>query len=155
MLATGSGSCPPASDGADSPCWWRLVFVVLVRHSHVVESSQVHDDVGVHLGDLHCGGAASATSVAAAAASAGGGRRPLGDLAVGPVRPPGVPWAALHPDVVELAVLLDHLDAHVADVVDDHPDGAAQVLGPLEPRDSCRGEGGTGSQGPPLPVASF
>lgn len=116
----------------------------------------MHDDVGVHLGDLHCGGATSAAAAAAASgASAGGGRRPLGDLAVGPVGPvrsPGGPWAALHPDVVELAVLLDHLDARVADVVDDHPDGAAQVLGPLEPRDACRA---TGSQGPPLPVGSF
>lgn len=102
-------------------------------HSHVVKSSQVHDDIGVHLCDFYCG-----VTTSAAASGASGGRCTLAGVTVGPVGPPGGPHAALHSDVVELAVLLDHFDAHVTDVVDDHPDGTAQVFGPLKPRDACQ-----------------
>lgn len=93
----------------------------------------MHDDIGVHLGDFHSG-----TTTTDAARGGSGGRGPLAGVTVGPVRPPGGPRTTLHPDVIELAVLLDHLDAHVTNVVNDHPDGAAQVFGPLEPRDACQ-----------------
>lgn len=115
---------PPAGGG------WYLKAQC---HSHVVKPSQVHDDIGIHFGDFHCG-----PTTNAAASSTSGGRCPLAGITVGPVGPPRSPRATLHPDVIELAVLLDHLNAHITDVIDNNPDGATQVFGPLEPCDACR-----------------
>lgn len=86
----------------------------LVSYLHVIEGSQVHDDVGVHLGDLD-----------------GSDGHTLGFTA-GPVGSPWDSWASFSPDVVELTVLLDHFDARVADVRYGDFDCVAEVLRPLE-----------------------
>lgn len=77
----------------------------------------MHHDVGVHLGDLH-----------------GGDRR---CLAIGPSRASG---ASVYTDVVQLAVLFDHLDAGLVDVSDGYLDDAAEVFGPLEAHNACRAD---------------
>lgn len=81
----------------------------------------MHSDVGVHLDHLHRGDG-----------------RSLG-LAADPVGAPGASGAtraSVHPDVIELAVLLDHFDARVADIRDGDFDGVAEVLRPLEAHDA-------------------
>lgn len=79
----------------------------------------MHDDVGVHLGDLHRSDGHSL------------------DFSAGPVGPPGASRASVHTDVVELAVLFDHFDAGVADICYGHFDCVAKVLRPLEAHNPC------------------
>lgn len=81
-------------------------------HSHIVKSSQVHEDIGVHLRHFH--------GVA-------------GGVAVLWVLP------SLQLDVVEVAVLLDHIDTGFVDVINRDFNGTAEVLGPLQAHYTCTG----------------
>ena len=78
----------------------------------------MHHDIGVHLGDFHHSDGACVPIVSRLLLGLQGAWR-------GPV----------HPDVVELAVLPDHLHAGLADVRYGHSDSAAEVLGPLKSHD--------------------
>lgn len=64
-----------------------------VSHSHVVEGSQVHDDIGVHLHHLH----------------GGNGRVCISRSVELPAR-----TSALYSDVVQMTILLNHLHASFA-----------------------------------------
>lgn len=76
----------------------------------------MHDDVRIHLDHFHRGDGCVSITLSLS-------------------RPRGRP-GAIHTDVVELAVLLDHFDTWLADVVDGDLHRSPQVFGPLKTHDA-------------------